>query len=196
LASGSRQSRLPIILASRSPQRRAILAELGVRFDIVVPDVEEVRDGSPADVVVANALAKARKAAGQATENQYVLGADTDVFAHGRLFGKPRDEDEARRFLDALSGRTHQVFTGLALVRGAETTTGVEHTAVTFHPLDAGQIERYLATGEWRGRAGAYAVQGHGADLVASVDGDYWNVVGLPTSLLARMAPWLLAQPN
>jgi septum formation protein len=188
----SRQSRLPIILASGSPQRRAILTDLGVRFDVVVPDVKEVRDGSPEEVVVANALAKARRSAEQAAENQYVLGADTDVFAGDRLFGKPRDEAEARSFLEALSGRSHEVFTGLALVCGSSAETGVARTSVRFHRLDAARIERYLATGEWRGRAGAYAVQGHGSELVAAVDGDYWNVVGLPTSLLADMAPWLL----
>jgi septum formation protein len=192
----SRQSRLPIILASRSPQRRAILTDLGVRFDVVLPDVDEVRDGLPEEVVVANALAKARKAAEQAAAGQHVLGADTEVFAGVRVFGKPRDEDEARRFLEALSGRTHEVFTGLALVCGSSAETGVARTAVTFHGLDAARIERYLATGEWRGRAGAYAVQGHGAGLVAAVDGDYWNVVGLPTSLLAGMAPWLLPGPE
>jgi septum formation protein len=161
----------------------------------VHPDVDEVREGSPDEVVVANALAKARKAAEQAADDQYVLGADTDVFANGHLFGKARDEGEARRFLEALSGRTHEVFTGLALVCGSAAETGVTRTAVTFHSLDAARIELYVATGEWRGRAGAYAVQGHGSELVAAVDGDYWNVVGLPTSLLAEMAPWLLPGP-
>ena len=133
-----------------------------------------------------NALAKARAAA---TPGRLVLGADTEVFLDGELFGKPADEAQARRFLEALSARTHEVFTGLALLDGDREQTGVERTAVTFRPLNATAIDTYLETGEWRGRAGGYAVQGHGEDLVAAIDGDYWNVVGLPTSLLLALRP-------
>jgi nucleoside triphosphate pyrophosphatase len=164
-----------------------------VRFDVCATDVEEDVAGDPDDVVVRNALRKARAAREQAGSDALVLGADTEVFLGGRLFGKPRDEDEARAFLKALSGRTHEVFTGLALLEGESSRTGVERTAVTFHGLDAGSIDGYLATGEWRGRAGGYAVQGEGARLIASIEGDYWNVVGLPTSLLLAMAPGLLS---
>jgi septum formation protein len=122
-----------------------------------------------------------------------VLGADTEVFLDGRMFGKPADEPQARRFLEALSARTHDVFTGLALLQGDSSRSGVERTAVTFRRLESDAIDRYVATGEWRGRAGGYAVQGEGERLIASIDGDYWNVVGLPTSLLLRLAPDLMS---
>lgn len=180
-----------LVLASASPQRRAILTELGVGFDVCATDVEEETEGDPAEVVVRNALRKACAARSQVSPGRLVLGADTEVFLDGRVFGKPADEAEARRFLEALSGRTHEVFTGLALLDGDAETTGVERSAVTFHRLDADAIDRYLATGEWRGRAGGYAVQGHGEGLVASIEGDYLNVVGLPISLLLRLRPAL-----
>ena len=183
--------RARLLLASGSPQRRAILADLGVPFDVFPTDVAEQRDGDPAEVVVRNALAKARAAQARMGRERPVLGADTEVFLDGRVFGKPAGEPEARRFLEALAGRTHEVFTGLALLEGDSSRTAVERTEVTFHPLDAGQIDRYVSTGEWRGRAGGYAVQGEGERLIAGIDGDYWNVVGLPTSLLFAMAPSL-----
>jgi septum formation protein len=164
-----------------------------VPFDACPTDVEEDVEGAPADVVVRNALRKADAAREQVGPGRPVLGADTEVFLDGRVFGKPGDAAEARRFLDALSGRTHEVFTGLALLEGGSSRTGVERTAVTFHPLDAAAIERYVATGEWRGRAGGYAVQGEGERLIAGIEGDYWNVVGLPTSLLLAMAPTLMS---
>ncbi|MGH2979841.1 MAG: Maf family protein [Solirubrobacterales bacterium] len=184
--------RAGLVLASASPQRRAILTDLGVRFDVVPTDVEEERAGDPADVVIRNALAKAHAAREEVGPHRPVLGADTEVFLDGHVFGKPADEAEAGDFLEALSGRTHEVFSGLALVRGESCETGVCRSAVTFHRLDAPTIDRYVATGEWRGRAGGYAVQGEGGRLIAGIDGDYWNVVGLPTSLLLDMAPWLL----
>jgi septum formation protein len=182
-----------LLLASGSPQRRAILTDLGVPFDVCPTDIAEEREGDPADVVVRNALAKARAAQERVASERLVLGADTEVFLDGRVFGKPADEPEARRFLEALSGRTHEVFTGLALLAGDSSSTGVERTAVTFHPLEPDAMDRYVATGEWRGRAGGYAVQGEGERLIASIEGDYWNVVGLPTSLLLRLAPDLMS---
>jgi septum formation protein len=139
--------------------------------------------------VVRNALAKARAAQARVGRERPVLGADTEVFLDGRVFGKPAGEDEARRFLEELSGRTHEVFTGLAVIDADAEQTGVERSAVTFHALGREAIDGYLATGEWRGRAGGYAVQGHGEALVASIAGDYWNVVGLPVALLLRMRP-------
>jgi septum formation protein len=181
----SRQSRL--VLASRSPQRRAILEQLGILFDVRPADVDEETAGDPADVVTRNALRKAR-----AVEGDTVLGVDTEVYLDGRLFGKPSAEDRARDFLEQLSGRTHEVFSGLALIRTGAERTAVARTAVTFRALDRGTIEWYLASGEWEGRAGGYAVQGRGAALIASVDGDYWNVVGLPVAVLLDLAPWLI----
>ena len=188
--------RARLVLASASPQRSAILAELGVPFDVCPTDVAEETVGDPEHVVVVNALRKARAARERLGSERPILGADTEVFLDERIFGKPRDEAQARRFLETLAGRTHDVHSGLAVLEadGAE-KTGVARSAVTFHPLDAAAIDGYLATGEWRGRAGGYAVQGHGERLVAAIDGDYWNVVGLPTSLLLDMAPWLTALP-
>jgi len=137
--------------------------------------------------VTANALRKARAVSGR-----IVLGVDTEVYLDGRLYGKPADAGEARRFLEELSGRTHEVYSGVALIHDGIEQTAVERTEVRFRRLDPALVEWYLATGEWAGRAGGYAVQGRGAALTASIDGDYWNVVGLPVAALLDMAPWLL----
>lgn len=178
----------PILLASTSPQRSAILAQLGLPFDVLSPDYVEV-DPPEADVVQlvrAHALGKARSVAAQAGDRP-VLGVDTAVALGGRLYGKPADETEAAAMLEELAGRTHLVVSGLCLL-----TSGwelVEHatTRVTFRPLTAGNIAEYVATGEWEGRAGGYAIQGRGAALVEEVEGDYSNVVGLPVALLVRL---------
>ena len=150
-------------------------------------DVDERTDGPPEEVVVDNALRKAHAVAGDV-----VLGVDTEVYLDGRLFGKPADAGEAGRFLEQLSGRTHDVFSGIALVRDGTERTAVERTQVRFRRLEPALVEWYLASGEWEGRAGGYAVQGRGAALVAAVAGDYWNVVGLPVARLLDLAPWLL----
>jgi septum formation protein len=176
-----------LVLASRSPQRRAILEQLGIEFEVQPADVEEDTAGEPAGVVVRNALRKAHAVSGET-----VLGVDTEVYLDGRLFGKPEDKHQARRYLDQLSGRTHEVFSGLALIHDGDERSGAARTEVTFRDLDAPLIEWYLASEEWRDRAGGYAVQGRGAALIASIDGDYWNVVGLPVALLLEMAPWLV----
>jgi septum formation protein len=177
-----------VILASGSPQRRAILEQLGIAFRVVVPDVDELREGDARDLVVENALRKAR--AVDAAEA--VLGADTEVALDGLIYGKARDERQAEAFLRALSGRTHEVLSGLAMreADGSE-RTGVAVTRVHFRPLEDSDIGWYLGTGEWRGRAGAYAIQGRGAALVEAIEGDPWNVVGLPVPALLRLAPEL-----
>jgi len=177
-----------LVLASRSPQRRAILQQLGVRFDVVVPEVEEVEEGDPRGIVCENALRKAR-----AVHGDPVLGVDTTVAVDGRSYGKPRDRDEAGRFLRALSGREHEVWSGFALVRGGETHTGAACTRVRFRTVADGLMRWYLDSGEWRDRAGGYAIQGRGAALVEAVDGDFWNVVGLPVAELVKVAPELLS---
>lgn len=164
-----------MILASRSPQRRAILAQLGFEFEVVVPDVEELEDGDPREMVVENALRKAR-----AVEGDLVLGVDTTVVLDGRLYGKPQTEAEAREVLTLLSGRTHEVWSGIAL----NERTATACTKVTFRRLDERLLGWYLESGEWRDRAGGYAIQGKGAALVARIDGDFWNVVGLPVPTL------------
>jgi septum formation protein len=155
-------------------------------------DVEERTAGSADEVVAENALRKARAVPTKTAVERLVLGVDTVVSLDQRIYGKPRDADEARSHLRELSGREHDVWSALALIeRGLESVT-TARTAVRFRELDRQTIEWYLATGEWQGRAGAYAIQGRGAALVESIDGDYTNVVGLPVALLLDMAPQLL----
>lgn len=170
----------PLRLASRSPQRRAILAMLGIDFEVVEPAYGEPDvAGGPDEIAVTHACEKTRSVGGER-----VLGVDTVVHVDGRTLGKPADEDEARAYLGLLSGRTHAVHSGLCLRVG-----GVEHvrsavTDVTFAPLDRSDVDWYLVSGEWRDRAGGYAVQGRGAALVRAIAGDYQNVVGLPVPAL------------
>jgi len=178
-----------LILASRSPRRKAILEQLGIAFRVEVPDVAELQEGDPHEVVVENALRKAR--AVDPGEDR-VLGADTEVVLDGRIFGKPRDRDEAERFLRTLSGRTHEVLGGIALRSGASERTAIATTRVRFRSLPDAELGWYLDGGEWDGKAGAYAIQGKGAALVESIQGDYWNVVGLPVPALLAIAPDLL----
>ena len=181
-----------LVLASRSPQRRAILEQLGVRFEVAEPDAEEVLVGEPRAVVVENALRKARSVGARAP-NRLVLGVDTTVVLDKRIHGKPRDAAEARAFLGALAGRWHEVWSGLALLRGrADELTEATTTRVLFRALRPVDLDWYLASGEWRGRAGGYAIQGRGAALVERIEGDYSNVVGLPVGALVRVAPDLL----
>jgi septum formation protein len=179
-----------LILASRSPQRRAILEQLGVEFRVEVPEVEELAQGDPRAVVRENARRKARAIAAR---GERVLGSDTAVVLDGRVLGKPADESEAETFLRRLSGRTHEVMSGVALREpdGRE-RSDVAVTRVRFRRLEKPEIDWYLATGEWEGRAGGYAIQGRGAALVEEVEGDYFNVVGLPVAALLRLAPDLL----
>ncbi len=175
------------MLASRSPQRRAILEQLGVEFRAVAPGVEELSRGPPDRLVVENARRKAEAVAGT-----LVLGVDTTVGLDGRTYGKPPDGEAARETLHALSGREHEVWSGLALRRAGEVAVGSARTLVRFRPLSGVEIEWYLATGEWRERAGGYAIQGRGAALVEEIKGDFWNVVGLPVPELMRLAPELV----
>ena len=170
----------PLLLASRSPQRRAILAMLGIEFDVVAPDYDEPElPGPPEQVAVTQARGKAASVAGD-----LVLGVDTIVVIDGRVLGKPPGEDEAREYLGLLSGRTHEVHSGLCLRAGGAEQVRHAVTEVTFAPLEPADVDWYLASGEWRERAGGYAVQGLGAALVRSIDGDYQNVVGLPVPAL------------
>jgi septum formation protein len=187
LHEGAGLARTGVILSSGSPQRKAILEQLGVEFRVEVPELEEVVDGDPHEVVRENALLKARSVRGHT-----VLGADTAVVLEGQIFGKPADEHAAERFLSGLSGRTHQVMTGIAVVDQAGERSDVAVTRVTFRALDRATLGWYLGTGEWRDRAGAYAIQGKGAALVESIEGDYFNVVGLPVAALLRLMPDLL----
>ena len=173
---------MSLVLASASPQRRAILEQLGISFTVEPASIDELTSGDPRHVVIENARRKAR-----AVDGELVLGCDTEVILDGHVFGKPSDEAEARTFLQRLSGRTHEVYGGIVLRHGGEEQSSSSVTKVRFRRLEADEIETYLKTGEWGGRAGGYAIQGRGSALVDSIDGDFWNVVGLPVPELVRM---------
>jgi septum formation protein len=181
-----------LILASGSPQRRAILTQLGVSFEVVVPAVEELTAGPPAAVVVENARRKALRVAAEAGNGRVILACDTEVELAGRVHGKPVDADAAREMLTLLSGRTHRVLSGLCVIVAGRPQTACAVTDVSFRRLDRRLIDWYVETGEWRGRAGGYAIQGRGAALVGGIDGDYLNVVGLPVSALLDLMPSLV----
>ncbi|MGH7321407.1 MAG: Maf family protein [Candidatus Rokuibacteriota bacterium] len=179
-----------LILASSSPRRRALLAALGLAFEIVPSRIDESRpSGVPVPALAEHlALRKARDVAGRCG-SALVLGADTLVAVEGRALGKPASSDEARGMLAALSGRTHEVVTAVALVEapaGREVAEAVL-SRVVMRPYSAAEIDAYLLTGESFDKAGAYAVQGAGGHLVARVEGCYTNVVGLPVKTTARL---------
>jgi septum formation protein len=178
----------PLLLASTSPQRRAILEQLGIPFDVVAPRYREdgPPDASPVELVREHAVGKARSVAGEA-DDRLVLGVDTAVHLHGRVYGKPASADEAVEMLEALAGETHEVISGLCLLAPAWEVVEHDVTRVTFRSLTARDLASYAAAGEWEGRAGAYAIQGLGAALVERIEGDYLNVVGLPAALLVRL---------
>ena len=175
----------PLLLASTSPQRRAILEQLGLPFDVVAPRYEEhdPPEADPVELVRAHAQGKARSVASEAGERP-VLGVDTTVVCDGRVYAKAAGPDDAASMLEALGGATHEVVSGLCLLTPAWEELHTETTRVTFRPLTARDIATYVASGEWEGRAGAYAIQGRGAELVERIEGDYLNVVGLPAALL------------
>jgi septum formation protein len=182
-----------ILLASRSPQRRALLGHLGVDFRVVASNAAEVTEGpDPVSVVEANAAAKAREVANRSgvPAGGAVLGADTEVVLDGLVLGKPADATDARAMLGRLSGRSHTVITGITLITPYGERRAHEVTEVTFRELSVREIDWYLATGEWRDRAGGYAIQAAGGALCAAISGDISNVVGLP---IARVAGMLLA---
>jgi len=170
----------PLILASTSPQRHAILTQLRIPFVVVPPDFHESPGTSPLE----RAVGKARSVTPDAGP---VLGVDTEVLLDDELLGKPADETEAEAMLESLSGRTHEVVSGLCLRTPAWEEQHSETTVVAFRELTPRDLASYIATGEWRGRAGGYAIQGVGAGLVARIEGDYLNVVGLPAALLVGL---------
>jgi nucleoside triphosphate pyrophosphatase len=178
----------PILLASTSPQRRAILQQLELPFEVVTPAYKEddPADASPVGLVRAHAQGKARSVADGAG-NRPVLGVDTAVVLDGRTYGKPAGPEEAAGTLEALAGRTHEVVSGLCLLTPGWEEIEHDTTQVTFRALTARDIATYVESGEWEGRAGAYAIQGLGAALVERIEGDYLNVVGLPAALLIRL---------
>ena len=178
----------PLLLASTSPQRRAILEQLGIPFDVVAPRYEESDppEGDAVELVREHARGKARSVADEAGDRP-VLGVDTAVVLGGRIYGKPRNASDAEQMLEALSGQTHLVVSGLCLVTPGWEELHHDSTRVTFRELTPRDLAWYVAGGEWEGRAGAYAIQGRGAALVDEIQGDYLNVVGLPGTLLVRL---------
>lgn len=188
-----------IILASRSPQRRSLLTALGVPFRTVASEFTETALGAdPEAVAIANAIGKAREVAGRVDlpPEGAVLGADTVVSVDGRILGKPRDRREAGEMLDALAGREHSVLSGVCLVTPRGELSDCDRTDVRFRRLPQVAREWYLGTGEWRERAGGYAIQGAGMALVERIEGDHSTVVGLPVGRLVGMltvlglGPW------
>ena len=180
-----------LILASRSPRRAELLNAVGWPFEAVAADIDEsVRVGEDAGSYVKRlALTKAQTVARKNPGNP-VLGADTTVVVEGELLGQPLDDDDARRMLMLLSGRWHEVLTGVALIRGDQDAQPlVEHetTRVRFAEMSVAEIDWYVATGEPRGKAGAYGIQGHAALFVEEIAGDYFNIVGLPLRLVYEM---------
>lgn len=175
-----------VILASASPRRRELLGTLGVEYECVSPSVEEmgVGEASGQEVVLHNALAKARllKKGGYA-----VIGADTAVYLGEKGFGKPKDEKEAFRFLRELSGKTHSVYTGVAVITEEKELFRVVETRVTFRELSDEEILHYIKSGSPLDKAGAYGIQDFGSVFVSGINGDYFNVVGLPVSALYKM---------
>lgn len=181
--------KLKVILASGSPRRREILEQVGIAFEVRISDAGEVTEQTvPQEVVKELSSRKAWAVAAQCKEDALVIGADT-IVAHGdRILGKPRDDAHAREMLGLLQGDSHHVYTGVTLVykhgEQTETVSFAEDTKVFIAPMDDGQMDAYLATGEHRDKAGAYAVQGRFAIYVQGLAGDYYNVVGLPVSRL------------
>ena len=181
---------MDIILASQSPRRRELLERMGVGdFRIVTPDIDEQmdRDLPPGELVGRISLEKALAVQAQEGKGPIIIAADTVVALEGAVLGKPADQREAFAMLTALSGNRHYVYTGLTVIQGDQVVTQHECTTVTFRELEPEEISHYIATGEPMDKAGAYGIQGLGAMLVSGIEGDYFNVVGLPIFRLSRI---------
>ena len=179
-----------IVLPSRSPRRRQLLEQMGLRdFRIVCSDADETASPGLTPPALVEALSARKAAAVQhaAAAGDLIIAADTVVALDGRVLGKPADGPDAFAMLSALSGRRHQVYTGLTVVCGAQRLTEHEVTAVTFRSLSSAEICAYIATGEPMDKAGAYGIQGRGALFVEGIEGDYYNVMGLPVCRLGRI---------
>lgn len=176
-----------VILASASPRRKELLSLAGVDFTVKVADVEEIipENASPDEVVRSLALQKAQAVA-KDNPDCIVIGSDTVVALDGVILGKPKDEENAKQMLTALSGRSHTVYTGVALIHGEKIKNFCEATEVVFNELTDEEIVNYIATKEPMDKAGAYGIQGKGCVLVEKIKGDYFNVVGLPVSRVYR----------
>ena len=181
-----------LILASASPRRAELLRAAGYEFGIIVADVDErARDGETPDIYVRRLAAE--KSAAVRAADMIILGADTTVVVDGEILGKPRDDDEAAAMLRRLAGRRHDVLTGVSVRYGAHEVGRVESTAVWFSALTKEDIAWYLASGEGRDKAGAYAIQGLASRFIPRIEGSYANVVGLPVAAVAELLRSVLA---
>ena len=182
---------MKIILASQSPRRRQLLEQVGLTgFTILVPEADESYDPSAAPQEIVSSICRKKAAAARimaADENAIIITADTMVFREGLRLGKPRDEEDAFQMLRSLSGRAHQVCTGVTVCRGEAYLTRCETTQVVFRHLTDDEIRSYIATGEPMDKAGSYGIQGKAALFVRGIEGDYFNVMGLPLHLLGQM---------
>lgn len=181
---------MKIVLASGSPRRRELLSVVGVKdFEVCPAEGEEKTEAglAPSEIVKSLSGAKAREVAEKFDGDTVIIAADTIVWAGGRVLGKPHSEDEAFKMLKVLSGKTHEVYTGITLIKGGETLSCAECTKVEFRELSDDEINAYIATGEPLDKAGAYGIQGMASLMVKKIDGDYFNVVGLPLCLLGQM---------
>jgi len=177
-----------ILLASRSPRRQELLSRVGLKFDVVPADIDESSGFSdPSEIVCDLSLRKASFVAGKAKSDDIVISADTLVALEGQCLGKPEDAADAARMLRMLSGKSHEVYTGMTVMQNGRADTRFEMTRVRFKALSDGEIEGYLSTGEPMDKAGAYGIQGYGAFFVEGIEGDYLNVMGLPLKTLYEM---------
>jgi len=176
-----------LVLASASPRRRELMALAGFDFEVITADVNEVLDASltPCELVMSLAFQKA-SAVANANTDATVIGADTVVVLDGKVLGKPHSSEDAKAMLSSLSGNTHEVYTGVCLIKGDKVHKFYECTKVTFWPLEQELIEAYVASGDCNDKAGSYGIQGNGCVLVKGIEGDYFNVVGFPISRFSR----------
>lgn len=184
------EKQMKIILASKSPRRREILENLGLKFEIIVADADEsssIRD--PHELVATLAARKGRavlERLGKDVDDALIIASDTLVYADGEFLGKPRDRADAERMIRMLSGKSHDVVSGIYLYYGGREATAATATRVTFDKMTEDEIASYLATDEPYDKAGAYAIQGKASAYISGIEGDYFNVVGLPVNLLKK----------
>ena len=174
---------MTIVLASGSPRRKELLEMLGFKDMLIIPARGEEtapEDAAPDVIVKTLSAAKAKEVAAQRDREDIIIAADTIVWSNGRMLGKPRDEQEAFRMLSELSGKTHEVYTGVSVIKGDAAISEYEKTYVTFRKISDDEIKAYIKTGEPMDKAGAYGIQGKASIFVERIEGDYFNVVGLP----------------
>ena len=182
-------SSLRVVLASRSPRRIELIAQLGITPEVVPADIDETPQPGekPAEYVQRLASSKARAVQERLATDAFVLGADTTVDLDGTILGQPENEADARRMLKALSARTHRVHTGVAVVSSTTAQVLVVTSLVTFEPVTEALLDWYIGTGEWQGKAGSYAIQGLGGTLVQATRGSMSNIIGLPLRETAQL---------